>query len=186
MKQLVLIALLAFSSLSFAQKKAKVPKIRNVKSFLLVGKIDKPEDRYAMEVNLTRFLAQMNFRVLPSLNFSKVGNSSELLASDSLNTLLKAKGIDGQLLVTVRGYDKNFRPASNPPETLREALDQGHLFPIFQEQATSISFEFSLYVDQKLSGYELVKVSGISTRQSVFKKLQERLEHVAQKWKNPK
>jgi hypothetical protein len=172
----------------FAQKTKPepIPQIRNLNHFLIVGKIDKPDDRYAVEVNLTRFMAQFGFHVLPSLNFSKVGNSSETLASDSLIRVLNEKGIHQQLLVSVRGYDKTFRPATNLPKNLKEALDRGHLFPLWQEQATSVTFEFSLYQDGLLAGYEIVKVSGISTRESVFTKLQARIEKLLGAWRSKK
>lgn len=182
MKTIILSFLLLATSLSFGQKKAVIPPIRNLRNFMLVGKIDKPDDRYAIEVNLTRYLTQFGFKILPSLNYSKVGNSSEILASDSLAEILKAKGVNKQLLVSVRGYDKKFQPASKLPETLKEALDQGHLFPLWQDQVTSVTFEFTLYVDGKFAGYEMVRVTGISTRQSVFTKLEGKLEGISRKW----
>lgn len=182
MKTIILSIFILSSTFSFSQEEKEIPPIRNLRSFLLVGKIDKPADRYAIEVNLTRFFTQLNFKVLPSLNYSKVGNSSEILSSDSLAKILKEKGITKQLLISVRGYDKRFKPATNLPQTLKEALDRGHLFPLWQEQATSVTFEFTLYDKGKLAGYEIVKVGGISDRQSVFIKLQKRLDKVVRDW----
>lgn len=182
MKQITLILTLVISTFSFAQKEEKLPPIKDLDKFVMVGKIDKPADRYAIEVNLTRFFTQFGLKVLPSLNYSKVGNSADILSSDSLAQILEKKGVTKQLLISVRGYDRRFRPATKAPQTLKEALERGHLYPLWQKSSTSVTFEFLLYDKGKFAGYEIVKVGGVGDRQSVFIQLQKRLDKVIDDW----
>jgi len=174
-----------FSVLFTFGQKAKTPEIKGIEGLLIVGKIDKPEDRYAIEVNLTKFLAQLGIKVLPSLNFSKIGNSVEDLSSDSILLVTKEKGLKGYLLVSVRGFDKTFKPREHFPLTLVEALEEGHLYPIFQEDISSITFEFLYYEEGKFVGYDIIKLTGTSTRAQVFEKLQKKLSKKMPKWTNP-
>src|SRR5690606_12857445 len=111
MKYLLYLVLLGLV-LPVMGQKSPVP-IKGVESLLIIGKIDKPDDRYAVEVNLTKFFAQFGMNVKPSLNYSKVGNSVDDLGSDSLNQVLKTKGIKGYLLISVRGFDRKFKPREN-------------------------------------------------------------------------
>ena len=77
------------------------------------------------------------------MNILKVGNDPQILASDSIKDLLKSKGFDTYVLVSVRGFDKKFKPAKNQG-TLIQILTEGHLFPIYRDEAVSVSFEFFL------------------------------------------
>ena len=184
MKYSILLVSCLLSFLMFGQK-TKTPEIRGVEGLLIVGKIDKPEDRYAIEVNLTKFLNQNGMKVFPSLNFSKVGNSVEDLSSDSLQRITKEKGIKGFLLVSVRGFDRTFKPREHFPLTLTDALEEGHLYPVFQEDISSITFEFLYYEDGKFIGYDIIKLTGTSTRTQVFEKLQKKLGKRMEKWRTP-
>ena len=81
----------------------------NIKNALVVGQLDKGEDRYTLEVNLTELLTQQGVKAIPSLNMMKMGSDAVLLATDSLQQLVKSKGVDTYILVTIRGYDKRFK-----------------------------------------------------------------------------
>jgi len=181
---LTLISLIVTTTL-MAQK-GKYPPITGLKGILIVGKIDKPDDRYSVEVNITKFLAQFGAKVLPSLNYSKVGASSESLSSDSLNNLLKEKGINGFLLVSVRGFDRKFKPRTSFPTSLTEALEEGHLYPVYQEEISSITFEFLYYEDGKFIGYDILRLTGVGNRGQVFEKLQKKIAKRLDKWTAPR
>lgn len=180
MKYLLYLVLLGLV-LPVMGQKSPVP-IKGVESLLIIGKIDKPDDRYAVEVNLTKFFAQFGMNVKPSLNYSKVGNSVDDLGSDSLNQVLKIKGIKGYLLISVRGFDRKFKPRENFPVTLTEALEEGHLYPIFQEEMSSVTFEFMYFEDGQFKGYDILRLSGTSSRAQVFEKLQKKLEKKLPGW----
>lgn len=182
MKYLFLILTVFISINSVVAQNSKYPPIRGVEGLLIIGKIDKPEDRYAIEVNTTRFLAQFGMNVLPSLNFSRVGNSVEDLSTDSISAVIKAKGIKGYILISVRGFDRKFKPREHFPQTLEEALEEGHLYPVYQEDISSITFEFLYYEDGKFVGYDIIKLGGTSTRAQVFEKLQKKLGKRLAKW----
>jgi hypothetical protein len=184
--RLLIIVLSVFLTTGFFAQKNKPPMIKGVNGVLLVGKIDKPDDRYAIEVNLTKFLSQLNLKLAPSLNYSKVGSSVEDLNSDSLNTVLKSKGLNGFLLVSVRGFDRKFKPRQFFPETLAEALEEGHLYPVYQEDLSSITFEFLYYEDGKFVGYEMIKIGNVKSRSDVFEKLQKKLAKRIPSWQEPR
>lgn len=183
MKYIFLILTVFISMSAIAQK---YPPIKGVEGLLIIGKIDKPEDRYAIEVNTTKFLAQFGMKVLPSLNFSRVGSSVEDLSSDSIGAVIKSKGVKGYLLISVRGFDRTFKPREHFPQTLEEALDEGHLYPVFQEDISSITFEFLYYEEGKFVGYDIAKLKGTSTRAQVFEKLQKKLSKQVPKWTEPR
>jgi len=182
----IFLFLTIFISISSIAQKSKYPPIKGVEGLLIIGKIDKPEDRYAIEVNTTKFLAQFGMKVLPSLNFSKVGSSVEDLGSDSIQAVIKSKGVKGYLLISVRGFDRTFKPREHFPQTLEDALDEGHLYPVFQEDISSITFEFLYYEEGKFVGYDIVKLKGTSTRAQVFEKLQKKLGKSVPKWTEPR
>ncbi|MFN5032238.1 MAG: hypothetical protein ACK5FX_08470, partial [Flavobacteriia bacterium] len=47
---------------------------------LVVGQLDKPEDRYTVEINLTELLTDAGIKAIPSLNMMKLGSDASLLA----------------------------------------------------------------------------------------------------------
>ena len=55
---------------------------------LIVGQLDKSDDRYLIEVALTEVLAANGIKAMPSMNILKVGNDPQILASDSIKDLL--------------------------------------------------------------------------------------------------
>ena len=111
MKIILLLTLLCFTTGAFAQKKQKTK--LNLTNAIVVGQTDNGPDRYSIEVNLTEILNSKGVTAVPSLNIIKTGADSKILASDSMKAVLAAKGIDTYILVTVRGYDRKFKPAKN-------------------------------------------------------------------------
>jgi hypothetical protein len=186
MKYFSLILISLVCSTALVAQKGKYPPISGVNGLLMVGKIDKPDDRYAVEVNLTKFIAQFGMKVLPSLNFSKVGASTETLKTDSLNALLHERGINGYMLVSVRGFDRKFKPRTNFPLLLEEALEEGHLYPIYQEEVSSVTFEFLYYENGQFIGYDMIRVTGVGNRGQVFEKLQKKIGKRLNKWTAPR
>jgi hypothetical protein len=185
MRIFIIVLSVFFTTGLFAQK-TKPPVIKGVNGVLLVGKIDKPDDRYAIEVNLTKFLSQLNMKVAPSLNYSKIGSSVDDLNSDSVTRILKYNGFNGYLLVSVRGFDRKFKPRKFFPETLEEALEEGHLYPVYQDDISSITFEFLYYEEGKFVGYEMIKIGNVKSRSDVFEKLQKKLAKRIPSWQEPR
>jgi hypothetical protein len=155
----------------------------HLKNALVVGQLDKSEDRFTMEINFTEMLASSGIKAMASLNVLKEGSPVQLLASDSIQQILKNKGINTYLLVSVRGYDRKFKPAKNH-ESLAVEIANGHLFPLYRDEISSITFEFSFYRDGQFVGYDLVKMGGIGSRDAVLKKFRKKINKRIQKhWK---
>ena len=81
----------------------------NLKNCLIVGQLEHQEDRFTLEVNLSEIFASCGIKTMASLNVLKRGSDLLLLSSDSLYQIMKQKGIDTYVLVSVRGYDNNFK-----------------------------------------------------------------------------
>lgn len=141
---------------------------------VIVGQLDKEGDRYLVEVALTELFNQYGVKAIPSMNVLKVGNEQELLASDSVQAILKEKGFDTYVLVSVRGFDKRFQK-SEKQKPLLDNLKEGHLFPIYKEEAVSVSFEFFFYRNGQHIGTSLIKCGGISSRDGVIKKFRKKV-----------
>lgn len=172
------IALLFCASFGFSQTDSL-----NLTNALVVGQLDKPEDRFTMEINLTQLLAENGIKAMASLNVLKQGTSTEALASDSIQNMLKAKGIDTYVLVSVRGYDRKFKASKNH-ETLLNELAIGHLFPLYREEISSVTFEFKFYRNGQFVAYDLVKVGGVGSRETVLKKFRKAInKRVVKSWK---
>lgn len=155
----------------------------NLKSALVVGQLDKSEDRYSLEINLTELLADAGVKAVPSLNILKLGSSASQLATDSIQKVVASKGLDTYILISVRGYDKRFKPA-NRKDDLKTALEAGNLFPIYREEITSVSFEFLFYRNGQLVGSDIVKCGNVSTRDAVIKKFRKKVaKRIVKKWK---
>ena len=103
-----------------AQKKSKNE--LKLKNCVVVGQLDNPDDRYALEINMTDILNAFRVKSSPSLNHLKLGADAMALASDSLSQKLAAEGYDTYLLVSVRGYDRRFKVSDYQPP-FKEALD---------------------------------------------------------------
>jgi len=94
--------------------------------------------------------------------------------TDSLTQLLKGKGINTLMLVSVRGFDNRFRPSTGNM-TLAEDLAADNLFPIYKEDIVSVTFEFHFYREGKLVYTDLLKIGGINSRDKVLRKFRKKL-----------
>ena len=179
MRTYVFIALLLLSSAA-VQAQTKNLKLTNA---LVIGQLDKPEDKYTLEINLAEMMAANGIKTMASLNVLKQGSAPEMLASDSISNVLKAQGIDTYVLVSVRGYDRKFKPATKH-DSLATELSTGHLFPLYRDEVVSVTFEFSFYRNGEFIGYDIVKLGGIGSRDGVLKKFRKRVgKRISKSWK---
>ena len=151
MKKFVLILLLFVSTFGFGQTKNL-----HLTNALVIGQMDKEEDRYALEVNVTELLTDAGIKAIPSLNIMKLGSDAALLATDSIQKTVTAKGVDTYLLISIRGYDKKYR-ISERKDDIATALNAGNLFPLYRDEVTSVSFEFLFYRNGQFVGSDIVK-----------------------------
>lgn len=179
MKLVITIVLLSLSVSGFGQKKVKI----NLTNALVIGQMDKPQERYAIEGQLTQLLAQYNIKAAPSLNYVKVGGDSGVILEDSVAAKLKAEGFDTYLIVSVRGYDRKFK-ASTRRDSLSEKLGQGNLYEIYRQDAVSVTFEFTFYRNGEYLATEVVKLGNISDRDSVLKRFNNKVgKRIYKRWK---
>lgn len=177
MKHLILLVLFIAPSV-FAQKQEI-----NLKNALVIGQLDKQEDRYSIEINVTEMLTDAGIKAVPSLNMMKFGSDASLLATDSLQKMVAAKGIDTYVLVSVRGYDRKFKP-SERNDSLDVALNAGNLFPIYRDEVVSVSFEFLFYRNGQFIGSDIVKCGNVSDRDSVIKRFRKgTTKKINKRWK---
>lgn len=178
MKYSVLGFFLFLATLSFAQ-------VKNVKltNCVVIGQFDKPEDRFTIESTTAGVFSANGIKTTPSVNYVKTGGSSSVLAEDSLKSLLKENGFDTYVIVSVRGYDRSFKP-SKTNYTFLEKLDQGTLREIYRNAAVSVSFEFSFYRNNEFLGADIIRCTNISNRDTVLKRYVNKLEKkVQKKWR---
>jgi hypothetical protein len=155
----------------------------DLKNALVVGQMDKPEDRFSVEINITELLTNAGIKASPSLNILKLGSSAELLTTDSIKALVTLKGFDTYLLISVRGYDKKFK-ASDKKDDLATALGAGNLFQIYRDEVTSVSFEFMFFRNNVMVASDIVRCSNVSNRDAVVKKLRKAVsKRIVKKWK---
>ncbi len=158
-------------------------KTLGLKNVLVIGQLDKPEDRYSMEINVTEIFTDLGIKAIPSLNMLKLGTDATLIATDSMKQLITAKGIDTYLLVSVRGYDKTFK-ATSMNDDFNTALGAGNLFPLYRDEIVSVSFEFKFFRNGAMLQYDIIKCGNVSNRDAVIKKLRKQLRKIAaKKWK---
>jgi len=68
MKYILFLSVIILSNISFTQTKEL-----NLTNALVIGQLDRSEDRYSIEIALTELLADAGVKALPSLNILKVG-----------------------------------------------------------------------------------------------------------------
>jgi hypothetical protein len=141
---------------------------------VVITQFDKEEDRYAMQALMTDILKGYQIKALPLMNILKQGEDPQHLLNDSIQQILLQKGFDTYLVVNVRGYDRNFK-ASEDTQTLAELLETTSIYQIYRDEATSVSFEFSIYRSGKLISREVLRCGNVSDRDSVLKRLRKRL-----------
>ncbi|MBL4861705.1 MAG: hypothetical protein JKY09_01640 [Crocinitomicaceae bacterium] len=181
MKAILLITVLFVTTTTFAQKKKEVE--LNLKNAVVIGQMDKPADRYSIEINLTELFASHDVKSVASLNLMKLGADSKMLASDSLASQLKAKGFDTYVLVTVRGYDRRFK-VSSVQDDFSTALSRGNLFEIHSMDVVSVSFEFKFFRNGEFVYGEIVKCGNVSDRESVLKRFRKKVsKRILKEWK---
>lgn len=164
--------------MAFSQKKGDI----NLTNAVVIGQMDNQEDRYSVEINVTEMLTSRGMKSIPSLNMIKLGADSRELASDSIATILKGKGIDTYMLVSVRGYDRSFKVSDNPG-TLAESLDRANLFEIYAMDIVSVSFEIKIYRKGEFVHSEIIKLGNVGGRESVLKKFRKKLgKKIDKKW----
>ena len=164
--------LLFFGSfLLFQQLQAQQVKLTNA---VVISQFDKEEDRYAMQALMADLLKSYKIKALPVMNVLKQGEDLQHLLQDSIQKMLVQKGFDTYLVVNVRGYDRTFKP-SDDSQTLAELLETTSIYQIYRDEATSVSFEFSIYRDGKLISREVLRCGNVSDRDSVLKRLRKRL-----------
>ncbi|MEI8115971.1 MAG: hypothetical protein WCH03_00405 [Flavobacteriia bacterium] len=175
----VLLTLFLLSTLSVFGQQIKF------KNALVIGQFDKSEDRYAMELNLVEILQQNGYKALPSFNLLKQGEALGNLLNDSTLNVLKSKGVDAYVVLTVRGYDRNFK-SSEAKTTLKEILDMTSIYHIYRDEATSVTFEFAFFdLNNRLIGRSLLKCGNVSDRDSVMKRFRKKLpKTIAKDWRS--
>lgn len=150
---------------------------------VIIGQFDKPEDRFSIEINTTELLSSLGIKSMPSLNLLKTGADSRLIATDSIKAIIRDKGFDTYLIISVKGYDRRFK-VSERQITLEEALGFGNLFNLYREEISSITFEFSFFRNDKIVFRDMIKCENVSDRNSVIKKYRKKLSaRIQKKWR---
>lgn len=206
MKAFILTALIAFtgftpclpSAVAYAQetseketKPAKEQKAKKVKkaktsisltNTLVIGQMDTPSDRYSIEITLTEMLTNYGVKAVPSLNVLKLGSDSRALATDSIQRIIAAKGVDTYCIVSIRGFDRNYDVA-NTADDFATSLDQASFFELYRADAVSISFQFKFFRGNKCVHSEIVKCGNIGSRESVLKRFRKKVgKRIKKSW----
>ncbi len=176
MKLFALLIVVFSFTISFAQTDGL-----KLKNALVIGQLDKADDRYSIEIALTEILTNAGVKAIPSLNILKVGSDVQMLVLDSVQKIVTNKGIDTYLTVSVRGYDRKFKRAESH-DNLKTALSVGHLFPLYRDEITSISFEFTFYREGQFMGTDIVKCGNVSNRDTVLKRFKKKTAKRVRKW----
>jgi hypothetical protein len=183
MTRFTITLLLTFSTLSIAwSQKVKHPPINNLKGVMLLVKNDNAQERFSVEANLGKIFATFNMPLLLSINMIKQGESLKELASARVQNEMNAKNINSVLVVSIRGFDQRFKPRTKMPATLEEVLEEGNLYPLSQEEATTVTIEFIQFVNGKFNGYHMMRVGNASEKNKVYTKIQKKLNRQMTKW----
>jgi len=153
----------------------------NLKNGLIIGQLDRSEDRYSVEIAFTEMLSENGVKAIPSLNILKVGADVYHLENDSILNIVHSKGIDTYLTISVRGYDKRYKLAENH-SNFKTAIRESHLFPLFKEEMLSISFEVTFYRNREFVATDMIRCGNIDSRDDVVKQLKKKLRKRVQKW----
>lgn len=146
----------------------------DLKDAVVVGLFNQSDERFQMEIMVSELLLQNGIKAKASLNYLKEGQDPAALSSDSLLQVVKNAGYDTYLLMAVRGYDKKFKPSTHKT-TMDEELKLGHMFPIYKEGGSTVTFEFKFYRDNQLVREDLLKVSSPS-KEGMLKKFRKQLQ----------
>lgn len=176
MKSYAAIIIVFFGLIHFTHSQDKL----NLENALVIAQQDEQSDRFSLEVATLQLLNSYGVKTKASLNVLKQGGTADVLLTDSLQSKLKKEGVDTYMLISVRGYDKRFRP-SDEINTLKEEIEAGHLFPLYRESATSVTFTITFYRDGKPVHYELIKTGTVGSKDAVIKKLMKKMERSLRK-----
>lgn len=153
----------------------------NLQDAVVVGLFDQKDERFQMEILVAEIFNQHGVRAKVSLNYLKEGEDPIHLTSDSLLNVVKKAGFDTYVLLSVRGYDNRFKPSSNP-NNMQQELKLGHLFPIYREGSSNVTFDFQFYRNNLLVHEDLLKIPSPS-KEGMIKKLRKKLEkQIKTKW----
>jgi len=179
MKKILLLIAVAFTGL-IARAQTDSLKLKNA---LIVSHMNDMEDRYSLEVSLAQILSDCKVKNMLSLNLIREGGDPQILMTDSVTRILSDKGINTLMVVSVRGYDRVYKP-SERKITLAEDLAAENLFKLYKEDIVSVTLEFHFYRNGVLVGTDLIKIGGINSREDVVKKLRKKLpKRILKKWK---
>lgn len=155
----------------------------NLTNVLIVGQQDKLEDKYSLELAVLNVLQKHGVKAKSSLNVLRQGEDPVALASKENQKNLLEEGIDTYMLVSVRGFDKRFTPSTNL-QNLKEELGAGHLFPLWKETSSSVSFSITFYRNNVPVYYDLIRVTSMGSKDAVLKKFSKILDKKMRKeWK---
>lgn len=169
----LLTLLLLFFNSTWAQSNEKL----NLKNVLVVAQQDDMSDRYSLEVAMLQMFNYYGVKAKASLNVVKEGGTPDVLLSDTVRQQLKDEGIDTYLLISVRGYDSRFKPSQNL-NSFEEELKAGHLFPLYREGASRVTFTFTFYRGLEPVYYTLVRTGTVGSKEAVLRKLMKKVEKV--------
>lgn len=178
MKLTTLLFVLCFSFFSFAQLGNL-----NINNALIVTSLKNQEDRFTLEATLAEIFANCGIKNKVSLNYIKYGSDNKFRLTDSIKTLLASQGISNVVVVSIRGYDRNY-DLSKKALPLEEDLAADNLFTLYKEDLVSITFEFHVYIDGKFAGSDLLKLGSVGSKETVLKKLRKKLtKRILRKWR---
>lgn len=180
-----LLLFILLSGTVFGQADSVSHKVKDLKltNVVIVSHLDKQEDRFSLEIALSEILSRNGVKNTVSLNLLKQGGDPQVLITDSMTNVLKEKGFNTMMLVSVRGYDKTFRPSSEN-FNIAEDLAAENLFPLYKQDIVSVTFEFHFYRNNELVYTDLLKIPGAGSRDKVLKKLRKKLvKKVNKDWK---
>jgi hypothetical protein len=184
MRRVSLVFFIALATLNYAwSQKVQHPPINNMKGMMLLVKNDNAQERFSIEANLGKIFATFNMPLVLSINMIKQGESLKELASTRVQGELNTKNINSVLVVVIRGFDQRFKPRTKMPATLEEMLEEGNLYPISQEEVTTVTIEFIQFINGKFNGYHMMRVGNASVKSKVYSKIQKKLNRQVPKWR---
>jgi hypothetical protein len=176
----IFLALFSYNN-SFAQK-IKHPPINNMRGMMLLVKNDNAQERFSIEANLGKIFASFQMPLLLSINLINQGSPLKELAEARVQNELSARGINSVIVVSIRGFDQRFKPRTKIPEKLIDILEEGNLYPISQEDASSVTVEFFQYIGGNFNGYHMMRIGGASDRTKVYNRILKRLNRLVPRW----
>jgi len=155
----------------------------HLKNAVVIGQFDKIQDRFTIESMITRLFVDHKINAVPSLNYIKMGEDASLLSSDSLQQVFSQSGFDTYVIVSVRGYDRKYKPSTSQL-SFKEKLEQGTLREIYINGSVSVTFEFAFYQNNTQKRIKHIRCTNVSDRDSVLKRLTKKMEKTLKKgWK---